>query len=114
MSKRRLSHIRTFVEFTGAGDGCGNIEFNKGVTFTALWSFIFCIVTDRNPAWSLLSFGIIVIGAGFGLKGYLGGVRQNSMDGLATSHVETNTADVIQSSRAIYAARDEPLGVDPA
>lgn len=78
-------------------EGSNGLSFNKMVTFTALWVFVYCVVTRREPSWALLSFGIIVIGAGFGLKGYLGGVNRNSFN---AQHSTTLTGDMAQVMRA--------------
>ena len=70
--------IGRLVEFMGFGNGRGNLSFNKMVTFTALWLFGFAVITKREPSWALLSFGVVVVGAGFGLKGFLGAAARNS------------------------------------
>lgn len=91
----------------GLDDGNDGLSFNKLVTTVALATFVYCVVTRREPSWPLLSFGIVVIGAGFGLKGYLGGVKQNTM--IATTH--TDTAKLVE---AVRENRDHDKGIDPA
>ena len=98
-----------FVEAIGFGNGRGVLSYNKMVTFTALWLFAYCVVTRREPTWALLSFGIVVIGAGFGLKGFLGAVKQNTMTAQTTV-----TADLTKITEAVMARRDDAKGIDPA
>lgn len=86
-----MTRLGEFVEFTGFGNGRGHVSFNKMCTFTALQVFVFAVVTKRDPSWALLSFGIVVLGAGFGLKGYLGAIKQNT---LAATHTATTNASV--------------------
>jgi hypothetical protein len=96
------------VEALGFGNGKGHLSFNKMVTFTALQCFVFAVVTRREPTWALLSFGVVVVGAGFGLKGFLGAVKQNSMTAQTTV-----TADLTKITE-IVAKRDQARGIDPA
>jgi hypothetical protein len=95
-------------ELLGFGDGKGNLSFNKMVTSTSLGLLWYMITHHYDPAWPTLMFGIIVIGAGFGLKGYLGGVKQVQMMGSA--HVHTDAAKVIEALQK----RDPSSGIDPA
>lgn len=97
----------TLCRALGLDDGKDGLSFNKSVTAVALVLFAYCIVTRREPSWPLLSFGVVVIGAGFGLKGFLGAVKQNTM--VATTH--TDTAKVVE---AVRAKRDQAKGIDPA
>ncbi len=108
-----MSAFGVLVEALGFGNGKGHLSFNKMVTFTALWAFVYCLVTKRDPSWALLSFGVIVIGAGFGIKGYLAAVKQNT---LAATHTATTTttADLTEITKAVLANRDHAKGVDPA
>jgi hypothetical protein len=102
----------TWIERIGMGNGSGDLSFNKTVTATTLALFWYMVVKRYDPAWSTLSFGIVVIGAGFGLKGYLGAVKQNRMDG--TSQVTTSTdikltgdmADVVRAVKERRSASD--------
>lgn len=98
-----------FIEFIGLGNGKGAISYNKTVTAVSLATFVYAVVTERNPSWPLLSFGVVIVGAGFGLKGYLGAIKQNSM----TAQTQT-TMDVAKVVEAIKANRDEGKGIDPA
>lgn len=97
------------VEATGFGNGKGQLSFNKMVTFTALWVFAYAVVTRREPTWALLSFGVVIVGAGFGLKGYLGAIKQNTMTAQTTV-----TADLTKMTEAVMQRRDEAKGIDPA
>jgi hypothetical protein len=96
------------IEATGFGNGRGHLSYNKMVTFTALWLFGYAVITRREPTWALLSFGVVVIGAGFGLKGFLGAVKQNTMTAQTTV-----TADLTKMTE-IITNRDEKRGIDPA
>ena len=96
------------VEFLGFGNGKFQISFNKMVTFTALWLFGFAVITRREPSWPLLSFGVVIVGAGFGLKGFLGAVKQNTMTAQTTT-----TVDVAKLAE-IALKRDTAHGIDPA
>lgn len=102
---------RPLVERLGFGDGKGNLSFNKCCTFTALAVFAFAVVTRREPTWALLSFGIVVIGAGFGLKGYLAAVKQNTHTAATNANV-TLTGDLAAIAK-VAARRDPERGVDP-
>lgn len=97
------------VEAVGFGNGKGHLSFNKMVTFTALQCFVFAVVTRREPTWALLSFGIVIVGAGFGLKGFLGAVKQNTMAAQTTV-----TADLTKITETIVKQRDAARGIDPA
>jgi len=110
-----MTRLGALVEFSGFGTGHGSISFNKLVTFIALQAFVFAVVTRREPPWPLLSFGVIVIGAGFGLKGYLAGVKQNTTVAQinATATVQTAlTGDLADVARAVVGRRDAPAGVE--
>jgi hypothetical protein len=96
------------IEATGFGNGRGHLSYNKMVTFTALWLFGYAVITRREPTGALLSFGVVVIGAGFGLKGFLGAVKQNTMTAQTTV-----TADLTKMTE-IITNRDEKRGIDPA
>ena len=100
--------IGRLIEGAGFGNGKRQLSFNKMVTFTALWLFGVAVVTRREPSWPLLSFGVVVIGAGFGLKGFLGAVKQNTM----AAHT-TVTADLTKIAE-IALKRDTAKGIDPA
>ena len=100
--------IGRLIEGAGFGNGRGNLSFNKMCTFTALWLFGFAVITRREPSWPLLSFGVIVVGAGFGLKGFLGAVKQNTMTAQTTV-----TADLTKIAE-IALKRDTAHGIDPA
>lgn len=110
-----MTRLGAFVEFTGFGNGKGEISFNKLCTWTALQAFVFCIVTKRDPSWSLLSFGVVVIGAGFGLKGYLGAIKQNTLNASHASQTSvTLTGDLAAIAKEVRARRDTDSGIEPA
>ena len=100
--------IGQLVEFLGFGNGKRQVSFNKMVTFTALWLFGFAVITRREPSWPLLSFGVVIVGAGFGLKGFLGAVKQNTMTAQTTV-----TADLTKIAE-LALKRDTATGIDPA
>lgn len=101
--------IGRLIEGVGFGNGKGHLSFNKMVTFTALWVFAYAVVTRREPTWALLSFGVVIVGAGFGLKGYLGAIKQNSMTAQTTV-----TADLTKITETVLKNRDPKQGIDPA
>jgi hypothetical protein len=110
-----LTRLGNFVEFTGFGNGKGHVSFNKLCTWTALQAFVFCLVTKRDPSWALLSFGVVVIGAGFGLKGYLGAIKQNTLNASHTAQTSVSlTGDLAAIAREVQARRDPKAGIDPA
>jgi len=97
-----------WVERIGLGDGKGSVSFNKSVTFVMLHTFVFCAVYSmvslrQSPPWPVWSFGVIVIGSGFGLKGYLAGVarRSESFTHSDTTNVALtgNVAEIINAVR---------------
>ena len=103
--------MNRLVEFSGFGNGRGHISFNKLCTFTALQCFVYAVVTDRNPSWALLSFGIVVIGAGFGLKGYLAAVKQNTLAATHTASTSVSvdtklTGDLAEIAKVVTTRRD--------
>jgi hypothetical protein len=113
----RLGWWGRLVEAVGWGNGKGHLSFNKQVTWTALAVFVYCVVTRREPSWALLSFGVVVIGAGFGLKGYLGAIKQNT----TAAHLQARTnmdvqlrGDVADVVRAVRERRDPAAGVEAA
>jgi hypothetical protein len=117
-----VTRLGSVIEVTGFGNGKGELAFNKLVTFTALWFFgvtLYAIVVELRqvPPWYVWSFGFGVVGAGFGLKGYLGAAarRTEAMQQTDTTNVTVNAADVIRAaSDAIAKRRDTAKGIDPA
>lgn len=106
--------IRRVAAFLGLTGPDGHLSFNKSVTAVMCATFVFAVVymlvvLHIPPTWELLTFGTVVIGAGFGLKGYLGGMsRQTTIASVsATSH--TDTAAVV---KAIRERRDEESGTE--
>ena len=79
-----------------------------------LWStYSARLVGRRDIPLAAIAIGVIVIGAGFGIKGYLAAVKQNT---LAATHTATTTttADLTEITKAVLANRDHAKGVDPA
>ena len=94
--------------------GGESLSFNKMITLGAGLTFVFAIV------WGLVSlrtfaptmvwtFGLVVIGAGFGLKGYLAGIGRVTQQNTATETTVT-TIDAAKVIEAIRARRDPKLG----
>jgi hypothetical protein len=113
----RRSWWGRLVEAVGWGNGKGELSFNKQVTFTALFLFGYCIVTRREPSWALLSFGVVVIGAGFGLKGYLGAIKQNTTAAQLQARSNVDVAlkgDMAELVAAVRGRRDAGTGTEPA
>lgn len=113
-----MTRLGRCVEFVGLGDGNGCISFNKTVTAAALsvWAIAIGYILVRLmqiPPWYVWSFGIVVIGAGFGLKGFSVAMANRKEEFSVTSQyaVQANVAEVIT---AIKARRDPAQGVDPA
>lgn len=117
-----MTRLGNAIEISGFGNGRGHVSFNKLVTFTALWFFgvaLYAIIVELRqiPPWYVWSFGFGVVGAGFGLKGYLGAAarRTESASAYNTTTTTVNAADVIRAgSEAIIARRDADRGIDPA
>lgn len=121
------------VEGTGFGNGKGEVSFNKLVTFTALWAWAlflgaigWLMLSSRQFAPAALvavvaGLGATVIGAGFGLKGFLGAVKQNRTEALLqhstnlSANVQTNiTADLVELAKVVKGRREVLDGIDPA
>ena len=109
--------MKGFIEWTGFGNGKGQLSFNKMVTFTSLWFFglsLYAIIHNLRlvPPWYVWSFGFVVVGAGFGLKGYLGAAaRRNEM--MNVSDATNTNIDVAAITKAVLQRRDPEAGVDP-
>lgn len=116
----RLNLFGRFVEAFGIDDGKGHgrISFNKTVTMVTLgvwgWSIGYIIVAlTQIPPWYIWSFGIVVIGAGFGLKGYSVAMASRKESYTATAQT-TMQGDIAEVINAVKARRDTAQGVDPA
>jgi hypothetical protein len=116
----RLNLFGRCVEAFGIDDGKnqGRISFNKTVTMVALgvwgWAIGYIIVALLQiPPWYIWSFGIVVIGAGFGLKGYSVAMANRKEEFSAASQ-HTVQSDVAAVIAAVKDRRDTPHGVDPA
>ena len=116
----RVTLFGRIVEAFGIDDGKGQgrVSFNKSVTMVALgvwgWAIGYIITAlTQIPPWYIWSFGIVVIGAGFGLKGYSVAMasRKETYTANAQSTVQADIAEVIT---AVHARRDTAQGVDPA
>lgn len=85
-----MSRWGRLVEATGFGNGKGQLSFNKSVTFTALWAWVAFLGGVGVLAWYGKPFppaplvavvaGVcgVIIGAGFGLKGFLGAMKKGA------------------------------------
>jgi hypothetical protein len=114
-----MTRWQTFAEYSSFGNGKGQFSFNKLVTFTALWCFVVAVLgtvfyLHQQPTIAMWSFGFGVVGAGFGLKGYLR-ASERRMDTFnqtdTTQHiVTTDVAKVVEALRS----RDESAGYQPS
>lgn len=126
-----MTGLGRLVEWVGFGNGKGEISFNKLVTFTALWvwatflgSIGWLMLEAREfPPAGLVAvvagLGATIIGAGFGLKGFLGAVKQNRVDASVQASHQNSTnvnlsGDLAELVRAVKERRDVSDGVDPA
>jgi len=107
-----MNRFSAVIERVGIGNGTGDLSFNKLVTITTLVLFWRMIEQRYDPAWPTLTFGIVLVGAGFGLKGYLGAIKQNRFEAIAqiNSDARTNvdvnlTGDVADMVRAVKERR---------
>ncbi len=110
--------MKNFVEWTGFGNGKGQVSFNKMVTFTSLWFFglsLYAIIYKLRvvPPWYVWSFGFVIVGAGFGLKGFLGAAARRA-ENFAVNDATTTTIDAAALAKAVLDRRDPENGVDPA
>ncbi len=103
------------------------LSFNKGVTVFGCLAFgvlvglmvWFVMATKTWPPVTIvacvLSFGIVLIGAGFGLKGYLGGLQQKAIVATATATETVNatlTGDLNEIAKTVLNRRDPVAGVE--
>lgn len=97
------------VRFLGLSGDDGNISFNKSVTAVMVATFVYAVVRRLTPTWELLTFGTVLVGAGFGLKGYLAAMARQTTNAQvsATSHI-----DAAAIAREIAARRDEKDGTE--
>jgi len=112
-----MTRMGRLVEWSGFGNGRGHFSFNKLVTFTALWVFAFATyltITQLRqiPPWYMWSFGVAIIGAGFGLKGYLGYIKQRT-ESLSAATNTNLSGDLAQIAKVVIERRDAETGVDP-
>jgi hypothetical protein len=116
-----------WIERSGFGNGKGHLSFNKCVTFTALWVWALFM---GAVAWLMLDskqfapaalvaviagLGATIIGAGFGLKGYLGGVKQNTTNATAHTSMNANLTGNVAEILKAYGdmRRDDERGEHP-
>jgi len=112
---------KPLVDRLGFGNGHGELSFNKMVTFTALWVWsavtLYTVLTLRQQpnavAWT---FGFGVIGAGFGLKGYMAAAARRTDTSSQTDSValQGNLAEIITAIKQPPPERDALLGVQDA
>jgi hypothetical protein len=99
------------IEGIGLGDGSGHISFNKIVTLALLVVFILtCIWSitrlQQVPPWHVWSFGVVVQGAGFGIKGYMAALEKRSEQYNAALNTNVNlTGDLAEIAKAVTARR---------
>jgi len=112
---------KAWIEYTGFGNGTGELSFNKMVTFTALWVFVGTVAgslfyLQMIPPASVWAFGFGVLGAGFGLKGYLGaaGSRQDISNQADSLNVSGSIESIIDAIKRPAPAREVDLGIQPS
>ena len=102
------------VTALGLDDGKGRLSFNKLISLGAAVVFAFTVVYGLTqlhlfaPAM-VWTFGAIVIGAGFGLKGFSIAMGRVSQSNTATD-TYTATVDAAKMLEAIRARRDPAQG----
>lgn len=99
------------VKFLGLADRNGDVSFNKLVTGVALILFALMVLRELDPSPWVLTFGIVVIGAGFGLKGYMAGAARVNLSGTSSTSI---TGDAAELAKVILDRRDPASGVDPS
>ena len=101
--------IRRAAVFLGLTGSDGNLSFNKSVTAVMCGAFVYAVAKSLHPTWELLTFGTVIIGSGFGLKGYLAAMARQTTNAQvsATSHIDA--AAVV---KAIREQRDEESGTE--
>lgn len=100
-----------FIERISFGDGEGNLSFNKLVTAVMVALFAIMIINRINPAWSVLSFGIVIVGAGFGLKGFMAALARQTTNATIAESVAI-TGDAAKIIEAVKARRDVASGTE--
>lgn len=110
--------MKGWIEWTGFGNGKGQLSFNKMVTFTSLWFFglsLHAIIHKLHvvPPWYVWSFGFVVVGAGFGLKGYIWAASRRN-ENLNVQDVTSTNIDVAAITKAVLQRRDPESGIDPS
>lgn len=115
----RLNLFGRFVEAFGIDDGkgAGKVSFNKTVTMVVLgvwaWSIGYIVVKLMQiPPWFVWSFGVVVVGAGFGLKGYALATANRKEEYTATAQYNVQ-GDIAAIVNAVKDRRDTEQGVDP-
>jgi len=96
--------LGTAIEYTGLGNGKGELSFNKCVTVAAMAVFGYAvrqIIIELRivPPWYVWSFGFGALGAGFGLKGYLGAASRRNENVLQndSTALTGNLAEMIKA-----------------
>lgn len=104
-----MRHWSRLVTALGMDDGKGSLSFNKTVTLVALVTFVYAVVRSLSPTWEVLTFGTVVIGAGFGLKGYLGAIKRQTTTArvTATSHIDAAAVVKAIKTEPDYRTDDE-------
>ena len=96
-----------WIDRVGMGDGHGNLSFNKLVTAAMLGTFMFAICwsvvqLSLIPDWFVWSFGVVITGAGFGLKGFMVALEKRSemYNAQTTTTVNADLAAIIKAVKA--------------
>ena len=97
--------IRRVFAFLGLTGSDKNLSFNKSVTVIMCAVFVFAVVYQLvalriPPTWELLTFGSVIIGAGFGLKGYLGAMSRQTTNAQVVATSQLDVAAVVKAIKA--------------
>jgi hypothetical protein len=106
-----------FVASVGMDDGEERLSFNKLVSLVLLLVFSICALRRIDVPWPLLSFGVVIQGAGFGLKGFMAALanRRETFNATLAASKSTDvklSGDLAEIVKAIKARRDDTLGVE--
>lgn len=105
-----------WLERIGLGDGDGNLSFNKMVTLVLINVFAICALRQIPVAWELLSFGVMLQAAGFGIKGFMAflATRKEMYTATTDTKITGDLAKVIAAMKAPAGERDTVLGIQPS
>lgn len=100
------SRLRRLFKTFGVADTDGDLSFNKSMTLAAMGSFVYMVIRAKNPPTDVLFFGMVALGAGFGLKGYLGGMARGTYGGQTNTSIDIKGQDLVNLLRAAREKRN--------